>query len=86
MSATRGTWAVRVNVLPRAGLSDPQGETIARALPALGFDGVTEVRVGKTIELELVARDGEQARARAIEMCERLLANPVIETYEVNLR
>jgi phosphoribosylformylglycinamidine synthase PurS subunit len=79
-------WSVRVNVMPRQGIADPQGQTIARALPALGFDGVAGVRVGKTIELELEARDGDQARARAVAMCERLLANPVIETFEVTLR
>ncbi len=77
---------VLVEVRLRPGIADPQGATIERALPALGFDGVAGVRVGKTIELELEARDPEQARARAVAMCESLLANPVIETFEVTLR
>jgi phosphoribosylformylglycinamidine synthase PurS subunit len=69
----------RVLVRPKAGILDPQGAAVARALPALGFDGVTEVRVGRLIELEVTDA------ARLPEMCERLLANPLIEDYEVLL-
>lgn len=65
------------------GIADPQGQTIERALPALGFGGVHDVRVGKRIELQVDADDPSQARDRVDEMCERLLANPVIEAYEV---
>jgi phosphoribosylformylglycinamidine synthase PurS subunit len=79
------TWPVRVNVMPKEGIADPQGQTIARALPALGYGGVAGVRVGKRIELEVEAADAEEARARAVDMCERLLANPVIESFEVTL-
>ena len=80
------SFAVSVNVLPKPGIADPQGQTIERALPALGFDGVADVRVGKRIVFTLHAADAEQARARAAAMCERLLANTVIESYEVEVR
>ncbi len=72
-----------VSVMLKEGIADPQGQTIERALPALGFNGVTDVRVGKRIELHVEAADPSEARERVDEMCERLLANPVIEEYEV---
>lgn len=68
------------------GIADPQGQTIQRALPALGFESVDGVRVGKRIELVVEANGTDEARALVRDMCERLLANPVIETYEVTLR
>lgn len=74
-----------VNVLLKPGISDPQGQTIERALPALGYEGVEGVRVGKHIELSVEASSEEEARAQIQEMCERLLANPVIESYEVTV-
>ena len=80
------SFSVSVNVLPKPGIADPQGRTIERALPALGFDGVSDVRVGKRIVFSLQAPDAEQARARAKDLCERLLANSVIESYEVEVR
>ena len=67
----------RVLVRPKAGILDPQGAAVERALPALGFEGVRDVRVGRLIELEVADP------ARLGEMCERLLANPLIEDYEV---
>jgi phosphoribosylformylglycinamidine synthase PurS subunit len=76
---------VKVNVMPKPGLADPQGQTIEQALPALGYEGVSRVRVGKRIELDVEGDDAEQARLRVVEMCERLLANTVIETFEVTL-
>ena len=79
------TFSVVVDVMPKAGISDPQGQTIERALPALGYTGVGGVRVGKRIELEIEAATEDEARARASEMCERLLANTVIEAYEVSI-
>ncbi len=79
------TFSVHVNVMPKPGIADPQGHTIERALPAVGFQGVSNVRVGKRIEMSLEARNGEHARRCAVEMCERLLANPVIESYEVTI-
>ena len=79
------TYKARVSVMLKPGIADPQGQTIERALPALGFEGVGGVRVGKRIELEVEASDPEGARALVLEMCERLLANPVIESYEVEI-
>jgi phosphoribosylformylglycinamidine synthase PurS subunit len=69
----------RVLIRPKTGILDPQGAAVERALPALGFDGVTDVRVGRLIELEV------DDPARLPEMCQRLLANPLIEDYEVLL-
>jgi phosphoribosylformylglycinamidine synthase len=79
-------FSAEVRVMPKSGIADPQGLTIEKALPALGYDGVTEVRVGKQIELDVDASDPDDARSRVLEMCERLLANPVIESYEVTIR
>ena len=69
----------RVLIRPKAGILDPQGVAVERALPALGFAGVANVRVGRLVELEL--EDASQLQA----MCERLLANPLVEDYEVQL-
>ena len=69
----------RVLIRPKQGILDPQGVAVERALPALGFSGVQSVHVGRLVELEL--EDPEQLR----EMCEKLLANPLIEDYEVQL-
>ena len=74
---------VRVEVRLRPGIADPQGATSERALPALGFDGVEAVRVGKAFRFSVEAPDESSARARAEEMSERLLANPVMEDAEV---
>jgi phosphoribosylformylglycinamidine synthase PurS subunit len=79
------SFSVHVDVMLKPGIADPQGQTIERALPALGYSGVTDIRVGKRIELTVEARDETDARARIHEMCERLLANPVIESYEVSV-
>lgn len=78
-------YSATVEVMLKPGIADPQGQTIERALPALGFDGVSGVRVGKRITLEVDATDEDTARAKVEQMCERLLANPVIESYEVTL-
>ncbi|MDQ3963572.1 MAG: phosphoribosylformylglycinamidine synthase subunit PurS [Actinomycetota bacterium] len=74
-----------VNVMLKDGIADPQGQTIEKALPALGFDGVGAVRVGKRIRLEVDAADAAAARAKVEEMCQALLANPVIESFEVEV-
>lgn len=74
-----------VEVRLRPGISDPQGATIERALPALGFDGVTDVRVGKSVRFVLEAADEAAARATSVAVTDRLLANPVIEEAEVHL-
>jgi phosphoribosylformylglycinamidine synthase len=75
----------RVEVRLKDGVLDPQGAAIGRALAQLGFAGVGEVRQGKMIELQLDDADREAAAATARAMCERLLANPVIETYTVTI-
>ena len=67
----------RVLIRPKEGILDPQGKAVERALPALGFEGVEHVRVGRMVELE--AEDP----ARIPELCEKLLANPLIEDYEI---
>ena len=75
----------RVDVTHLPGVLDPQGATVERALPALGYTNVSQVRIGKSIRLLVDAPDEAAARAQLDEMCERLLANPVIEAYEVHL-
>jgi phosphoribosylformylglycinamidine synthase subunit PurS len=75
----------RVHVRLKDGVLDPQGAAIGRALGQLGFAGVGEVRQGKMIELQLEETDRAQAEARVRAMCERLLANPVIETYTISI-
>ena len=74
-----------VDVMLKPGISDPQGQTIERALPVLGYDGVSSVRVGKRIQLQVDASTPDEAETKVKEMCERLLANPVIESYEVSI-
>jgi phosphoribosylformylglycinamidine synthase len=67
------------------GVLDPQGEAVRHALGSLGFSGVEGVRQGKVIEIDLAETDADTARATVTEMCERLLANTVIESYSVEL-
>jgi phosphoribosylformylglycinamidine synthase subunit PurS len=67
----------RVLVRPKEGILDPQGQTVERALPALGFTGVSGVHIGRLIELDV------EDMSQLPEMCERLLANPLIEDYEI---
>ena len=75
----------RVDVTHLPGISDPQGATVERALPALGYTNVSAVSIGKLIRLVIDAESEDAARAQVEEMCERLLANPVIEAYEIHL-
>jgi phosphoribosylformylglycinamidine synthase PurS subunit len=75
---------IRVRIMPRAGILDPQGQAVEHALASLGFAGVTQVRVGRTVELRLEAAGEAEARERAQRMCERLLANPVTEDFTVD--
>jgi phosphoribosylformylglycinamidine synthase len=67
----------RVLIRPKAGILDPQGQAVEQALPALGFDGVENVHVGRLIELDVAKPDELE------QMCERLLANPLVEDYEI---
>lgn len=75
----------RVEVMLRQGVLDPQGEAVRSALGNLGFDGVGGVRQGKLIELVLDETDPEKARHNVTEMCEKLLANTVIESYQIEI-
>ena len=75
----------RVHVTLKNGVLDPQGKAVHHALQGLGFAGVNDVRQGKFIELELDGSDVEKARAEVREMCEKLLANTVIEDYTIEL-
>lgn len=76
---------VRVDVMLKTGVLDPQGEAVRHALGSLGFDGVDGVRQGKVIELDLAESDAAKAEAIARDMCEKLLANTVIESYAVTV-
>ena len=77
---------LRVTVMPKDGVLDPQGKAIARALAGLGFAGVGEdIRTGKVIELELAETDRARAEAQAQEMARKLLANTVIERFTVEV-
>ena len=67
----------RVLIRPKEGILDPQGQTVERALPALGFDGVSKVHVGRMVELTI------EDESRLPEICEQLLTNPLIEDYEL---
>lgn len=75
----------RVTVMLKNGVLDPQGEAVRHALGSLGFQGVTGVRQGKVIELDLASTDAAQAETEVKAMCEKLLANTVIESYRVEL-
>jgi phosphoribosylformylglycinamidine synthase subunit PurS len=73
-----------VLVRPKAGILDPQGEAVENALEHLGFS-VSAARVGKVVDIEVDASDAEEARAQVEKMCEQLLANPLMESYEVEI-
>jgi phosphoribosylformylglycinamidine synthase PurS subunit len=75
------TFRVHVRVMPRDGLLDPQGQAVEHALTALGFEEAGAVRVGRAIELAVAAGSRDEAEAKARQMCDRLLANPVTEDY-----
>jgi phosphoribosylformylglycinamidine synthase len=75
----------RVHVRFKEGVLDPQGKAIGHALASLGFIGVGEVRQGKLIEIELAETDALKARDTVEKMCQELLANPVIENYDIEL-
>lgn len=74
-----------IRVRLKNGVLDPQGKAIENALGQLGFDGIQEVRQGKLIELNIDDTDADTARDRLAQMCEKLLANTVIENYDIEL-
>ena len=76
---------VTVHIERRDVIADPEGATIARSLADLGYDEVTAVRTGRTLHLEVEGDDVESVEKRVIDMCDRLLANPVIEDYRVEV-
>jgi phosphoribosylformylglycinamidine synthase PurS subunit len=78
-------FVARVDVSHLPGVLDPQGATVERALPALGYRNVEEVSIGKTIRLVVDADNADAAHAQVDEMCRRLLANPVIEQYAISI-
>jgi len=75
---------VRIRIMPRSGILDPQGQAVAHALGALGFAGALDARVGRSVECALEATDATDARDAARRMCERLLANPVTEDFTID--
>jgi len=75
----------RVDISHLPGVLDPQGATVQSSLPALGYGNVTDVRIGKTIRLVVDTPDEASARAQVDEMCHRLLANPVIEAFTIDV-
>jgi phosphoribosylformylglycinamidine synthase subunit PurS len=78
-------FVARIDVAHLPGVLDPQGATVERALPALGYHNVEEVSIGKTIRLVVDSDTADAARTEVDEMCRRLLANPVIEQYTISI-
>ncbi|MFI5235874.1 MAG: phosphoribosylformylglycinamidine synthase subunit PurS [Gemmatimonadales bacterium] len=79
------TFRIHIRVMPRAGLLDPQGQAVEQALHALGFSGAAELRIGRSITFTLRAASAEDAAAKGRQMCEKLLANPVTEDFELQV-
>ncbi|WP_300526936.1 phosphoribosylformylglycinamidine synthase subunit PurS [Maricaulis sp.] len=75
----------KIHVYLKPGVLDPQGAAVAGALHTMGYDEVTAARQGKLIELDLSGEDSDAAKARVDEMCQKLLANPVIESYSIKM-
>jgi phosphoribosylformylglycinamidine synthase PurS subunit len=82
---SKQTWSVEVTILPKEGVNDPQGEAIQGGLHSLGYMDVDNVRAGKLIRFSIHATSIDAARESVASMCDRLLANPVIETYRVDV-
>jgi len=76
---------VKVEVFFKEGVLDPQGKTVKNALQHLGYDEVNDVRVGKVFTLSLKTIEREIAQKKVSQMCEKLLSNPVVETYSINI-
>lgn len=79
-------FAIQVDIVHLPGVADPAGATVERALPNLGYTNVTDLKIAKTIRFTLDADDAAAAEAQTVEMCQRILANPVIENYSVTVR
>ena len=78
--------SVKVTVTLKSGVLDPQGKTVRNALESLGFKGLVDLRMGKAMEIKMEGFSPEQARAQVEEMCQKLLANPVIEDYRYEVK
>lgn len=76
---------VQVETSPRTGIADPEGATIERSLPALGFQGIEGVRVGKSFRFTVEADDEDAVRRKVADVCERFLTNPVIEDHAITI-
>ncbi len=74
-----------MRVTPRPGILDPEGETIGRALGTLGYEGIESVRAGRLISMRVEAEDRAAAHESVVEMCERLIANPIIEDFSIQI-
>ena len=79
------TYSIEAEIMPKRGVNDPQGESVLSGLKLLGFDTASKVRVGKLIRFKVEADSADAAKASATEMCEKLLANPVIEEFELSV-
>lgn len=77
-------WIIEAEIMPKQGVNDPQGEAVMSGLKSLSFDGTRRVRVGKLIRVEVDASSEDDALDQGTRMCERLLANPVIEEFVVS--
>ena len=75
----------KIHVTLKTGVLDPQGKAVGQALGALGFEGVGEVRQGKYLEIDLDGGDADEARQKVDDMCRKLLANTVIENYDIDI-
>ena len=78
-------FAARIEISHLPGVADPQGATVERALPALGYDNVTELKIAKSIRLIVDALSADDAQRQVTAMCEQILANPVIEAYDITV-
>ena len=79
------SFSVKIQVLPKKDILDPQGQAVENALKSLGYKDIKDVKIGKEIVFKIKAASNEEAQKQANEMCERLLANPVIEDYEIKI-
>lgn len=84
MSETAQRWLIEAEVMPKQGVNDPQGEAVLSGLRSLDFDATERVRIGKLIRVEVVAASEDDAIDQGTRMCQKLLANPVIEEFIVS--
>ncbi len=78
-------FTAKIKIMPKAGVLDPQGKTVMHSLETLGFKGIDDTRIGKFVQIKLDSHDRQAALESAEAMCRQLLANQIIETYEVEI-